>query len=119
MDIEQHSAELLAQGVAPYRVAKFKELAGQGKLTRAFRVLHRPICGARRRHGAGICFTRPVHNGRCLWHGGGTATPGARTVAGIERIRQAQLRRWATWRLENGRPPLPEQQPIYSCATTI
>jgi hypothetical protein len=100
-DIAKHAEELRRAGFEEHRIARFVELARAGKLPKAFKVLTRPICGARRRHGQGVCLAPPRYHGRCAWHGGGSALKGPRTAEGIERIRQAQLRRWARYRAQH------------------
>ncbi len=47
-----------------------------------------PACGARTRGGS-PCRNLPMRNGRCRMHGG--ASTGARTPAGLERVRTVGL----------------------------
>ena len=47
-----------------------------------------PVCGARTRGGAS-CRNYAMRNGRCRMHGG--ASTGARTAAGLERVRTVNL----------------------------
>lgn len=59
----------------------------------------RPACGARTRAGH-LCKAKVVKGkNRCRMHGG--SSTGARTPEGIERIRQAQNRRWAKHHTRN------------------
>ena len=56
-------------------------------------------CGALTRKGT-PCRAKPLPGkARCKFHGG--LSTGARTPEGIERIREAQRRRWAKWRADN------------------
>ncbi|OWJ82040.1 HGGxSTG domain-containing protein, partial [Haematobacter massiliensis] len=55
-------------------------------------------CKARTRKGTSCrCKSEPGKK-RCKFHGG--MSTGARTPEGLERIREAQRRRWARWRAE-------------------
>lgn len=59
----------------------------------------RVICGAMTRKGTACrCLSEPGKR-RCKFHGGNST--GARTPEGLERIREAQRRRWARWRAEH------------------
>jgi transcriptional regulator with XRE-family HTH domain len=53
-------------------------------------------CGARTRSGA-PCRRSGLDNGRCPNHGG--LSSGPKSIAGRQRIAEAQRRRWAEWRL--------------------
>ncbi|WP_188907097.1 HGGxSTG domain-containing protein [Aureimonas endophytica] len=55
----------------------------------------RPLCGAKTRAGGSCAMRTEPGKKRCRLHGG--LSTGPKTPEGIERIRQAQLRRWA-WR---------------------
>ena len=61
-------------------------------------------CGARTRKGT-PCRAKAFANGRCKFHGG--LSTGPRTAEGRERIRQAQLRRWARWRVARDKVTMP------------
>lgn len=55
-----------------------------------------PRCGARTRRGTS-CVAKAIDGpGRCRHHGG--LSTGAKTEAGMQRIIDAQRRRWAAWR---------------------
>ena len=60
-------------------------------------------CGAKTRKGTSCRNLSEPGKRRCKFHGG--KSTGARTPEGIERIRQAQRRRWARWRDEMGGLP--------------
>lgn len=55
----------------------------------------RPKCGARTRKGP-PCQAPARANGRCRMHGG--LSTGAKTEEGLQKIREAQHRRWARYR---------------------
>ncbi|SFV25800.1 HGGxSTG domain-containing protein [Hyphomicrobium facile] len=63
-------------------------------------------CEARCRDGH-ACRAPSMRNGRCKLHGG--KSTGAKTPGGIERIRQAQYRRWACVRAARSSASLPER----------
>ncbi|MEZ5720982.1 MAG: helix-turn-helix transcriptional regulator [Paracoccaceae bacterium] len=93
-----------------YPAARFKEgifppitraWGGVLDLTEKYPVTTRSAktCGARTRKGT-PCRTKALPGKtRCKFHGG--LSTGARTPEGIERIREAQRRRWARWRADN------------------
>ncbi|WBU52074.1 helix-turn-helix transcriptional regulator [Paracoccus sp. SCSIO 75233] len=58
----------------------------------------RVICGAKTRKGTPCRMKSEPGKNRCKFHGG--KSTGARTPEGIERIREAQRRRWAKVRQE-------------------
>lgn len=61
----------------------------------------RVTCGAKTRKGTPRrCKSEPGKR-RCKFHGGKSTGP--RTPEGLERIREAQRRRWAKWRAERER----------------
>lgn len=69
----------------------------------------RVICGAKTRKGAPCrCKSEPGKR-RCKFHGG--MSTGARTPEGIERIREAQRKRWARWRVRHGAAENNQPQP--------
>ena len=55
----------------------------------------RVVCGAQNRKGTPCRNKSEPGRQRCKFHGG--MSTGARTPEGIERIREAQKRRWAAW----------------------
>jgi len=61
-------------------------------------------CGARTRKGT-ACRAKALANGRCKFHGG--LSTGPRTAEGRARIRQAQLQRWARWRVARNKVAMP------------
>lgn len=98
-EIAEIAAKLRVEGYPQFRVDAFEERARAGKWAKAWGILHKTICGARRRDG-GICLAGWRHNMRCRVHGGGTPTPGPTTQAGRDRIAAAQRARWERWRAE-------------------
>lgn len=58
-------------------------------------------CKAKTRKGTPCRMKSEPGRARCKFHGG--MSTGAKTPEGRDRIRQAQLRRWARWRAEHGR----------------
>lgn len=68
----------------------------------------RVICGAKTRKGASCRNKSEPGKRRCKFHGG--KSTGARTPEGLERIREAQRRRWAKAKDSNC-PALPLQDP--------
>lgn len=59
-------------------------------------------CGAKTRKGTPCrCLSEPGKR-RCKFHGG--MSTGARTAEGLERIREAQRKRWARWKAERSAP---------------
>lgn len=58
----------------------------------------RVLCRAKTRKGAPCRLKSEPGKRRCKFHGG--KSTGARTPEGIERIREAQHRRWAKWRAD-------------------
>ena len=93
--VDQAVAYLRQQGTEPHRIALFERYARAGSWHRARKVLSKEICGAQRRHGAGVCMSRPLHHGRCRWHGGGSPLkPGPRTSEGLARCIEASRRYW-------------------------
>ena len=75
------------QAWADAQLAAFKE-------REAARAAHRRVvCGAKTRKGTPCRNKSEPGRRRCKFHGG--MSTGARTPEGIERIRQAQRRRWA------------------------
>lgn len=58
-------------------------------------------CRAKTRKGTPCQMKSEPGRARCKFHGG--KSTGAKTPEGRDRIRQAQLRRWAKWRAEHGR----------------
>jgi hypothetical protein len=90
---------LRSEGVPEFRIATFERFASAGNWSKGWHLLRKaPICGAKRRHGAGICFSSPRHHGHCAIHGGGNPHPEVKSAAGLERISQAQKERWRKWR---------------------
>lgn len=71
----------------------------------------RPRCGAKTRKGS-PCQAPARANGRCRMHGG--LSTGARTEEGRQKIREAQLRRWA--RYHAARSPHPESTGGYGAS---
>ena len=57
-------------------------------------------CKAKTRKGTPCRMLSEPGKRRCKFHGG--MSTGARTPEGMERIREAQRRRWAEWRAERG-----------------
>ena len=95
-NIDQHARDLLSSGFPQWRVDKWLELARAGKLRRAFKLLNKNVCGARRVYGRGICFAKPMANGRCKFHGG--CSTGAKTAEGRARQSEGMKRYWRKWR---------------------
>lgn len=84
----------------PSRLMVFERYLREGKRDRAFKILTKsPVCGARKSDGF-HCLAAPLYNGRCRFHGGGTPTPGPKTLEGRQRISEGQRKRWAKWRAE-------------------
>lgn len=69
----------------------------------------RVVCGAKTRKGASCRNKSEPGKRRCKFHGG--LSTGARTPEGIERIRQAQRRRWAKARDRSVTAPTGNQAP--------
>jgi hypothetical protein len=57
-------------------------------------------CKAKTRKGTPCRMLSEPGKRRCKFHGG--MSTGARTPEGMERLREAQRRRWAKWRAERG-----------------
>ena len=98
-------AEARAQEAAvAAQIAAWREAEAQRAATRRVR------CGARTRKGTPCrCKSEPGKK-RCKFHGG--LSTGARTPEGKARIAEAQRRRWARWRAEQGLPePGADQAP--------
>lgn len=81
----ERAAAMLAEGYDPVRVEAWLHcLLGGGSWSRAYRLLEKIICGARRKRGAGTCFASPVPGKRrCRVHGG--LSTGPRTEEGRAR----------------------------------
>ena len=76
-------------------IAKVARLVARCEAARA---RHRVPCGAKTRKGTPCrCQSEPGKR-RCKFHGG--MSTGARTPEGLDRIRDAQRRRWERWRAE-------------------
>ena len=81
----------LARGWAVIAVRGADAQAKEREAARAAR--RRAVCGARTRKGTPCRNMSEAGRKRCRFHGG--KSTGARTPEGIERIREAQRRRWA------------------------
>lgn len=89
----QEQADAQAEAAFIAQVARIKARA------EAIAAKRRVPCGAKTRKGTPCrCKSEPGKR-RCKFHGG--MSTGARTPEGIERIREAQHRRWARWRAEH------------------
>ncbi|WP_177213156.1 helix-turn-helix domain-containing protein [Celeribacter neptunius] len=86
----QHRARLMAQYAAVMERARAR--------AEAMAATRRVTCGAKTRKGTPCRMKSEPGKRRCKFHGG--KSTGARTPEGIERIREAQRRRWARWRAE-------------------
>ncbi|MFD1750231.1 HGGxSTG domain-containing protein [Salipiger marinus] len=85
------------------RAAAFAAQVQRWEAARAEMASRRRVrCGALTRKGASCRALSVPGKRRCKFHGG--MSTGARTPEGIERIRDAQRRRWARWRAERGHP---------------
>lgn len=81
------------------REAVFKAQVAKREKQQAEAVARRRVrCGAKTRKGAPCRAKSLPGKRRCKFHGG--MSTGARTPEGIERIREAQRRRWARWKAE-------------------
>ncbi|MEY8840642.1 HGGxSTG domain-containing protein [Cribrihabitans sp. XS_ASV171] len=72
------------------KLAKWEQARAEAAAKRRVR------CGAKTRKGTPCRAKSVPGKRRCKFHGG--MSTGARTPEGIERIREAQRRRWARWR---------------------
>jgi hypothetical protein len=89
-DAEGVTSEGVMQGVGPQ-----KELCNT-----SYREKSDPsLCGAKTRAGHPCERKGSGKGGRCRSHGG--KSTGARTEEGLERIAEAQRRRWEAWRAEH------------------
>lgn len=92
----QEEADRLAEAAFVAQVARIKARAEAAAAKR------RVPCGAKTRKGAPCrCLSEPGKR-RCKFHGG--MSTGARTAEGLERIREAQRKRWARWKAERATP---------------
>lgn len=83
------------------RAAAFEAKVAAWQAAEADRAAKRRVrCGAKTRKGTPCRAKSVPGKGRCKFHGG--MSTGARTPEGLERIREAQRRRWARWRAERG-----------------
>lgn len=112
----QRIGEVLTLPHAPYRPrvasvtlywaavdALIAEKLAEAKVREAGRAAkRRVVCGAKTRKGTPCRNKSEPGKRRCKFHGG--MSTGARTPEGIERIREAQRRRWARWRAERKVP---------------
>jgi hypothetical protein len=83
------------------RLRLFESHLRAGRQERAKRAMLKPICGAKRRHGAGPCLAAPKYGKRCARHCGGKFHRGPKTVEGIERCRQAAIAQRARQRAQH------------------
>ncbi len=96
-------ADRQAERVFIAHVARIKARA------EALAAKRRVMCGAKTRKGTPCrCKSEPGKR-RCKFHGG--MSTGARTPEGIERIREAQRKRWARWRVRRGAVENNQPQP--------
>lgn len=72
------------------QMALFRERKAQREARR------RVVCGAKTRKGGECRNKSEAGRKRCKFHGG--KSTGARTAEGLERIAEAQRRRWTAWR---------------------
>ncbi len=92
----QEEADRLAEAAFVAQVARIKARAEAAAAKR------RVPCGAKTRKGTPCrCLSEPGKR-RCKFHGG--MSTGARTAEGLERIREAQRKRWARWKAERATP---------------
>lgn len=94
---EAHRRRLLAGNPCAYleaQIAPAMEREAQRARTR------RVTCGAKTRKGTACRMKSEPGRTRCKYHGG--RSTGAKTPEGRDRIRQAQLQRWAKWRADRG-----------------
>ena len=85
------------------RAAAFEAKVAAWQAAEADRAAKRRVpCGAKTRKGTPCrCLSEPGKR-RCKFHGG--MSTGARTAEGLERIREAQRKRWARWKAERATP---------------
>lgn len=84
---------------AQAREAAFMAMVARIQIQNAQRnAMRRVRCNAKTRKGTPCRMKSEPGKMRCKFHGG--MSTGARTPEGLERIREAQRRRWARWRAE-------------------
>lgn len=106
VELQKDLAYLSRDSYSQSEIDLFESRFHQKGRTSAWCLLHRiaagNICGAKTRSGRPCIMKAISGKGRCKFHGG--MSTGARTREGIERIRSAQVRRWAKWREEDQTP---------------
>ena len=106
-DVEAYLAamrpQLEASGIEISRILEFERRWREGREIPARRILtKKSICAARRKRDGLPCLAKGSGGGgRCKLHGG--MSTGARTAEGRARIAEAQRRRWARHRAQEGR----------------
>ena len=78
-----------------------EQLAASIEREKARAATRRVVCGAKTRKGTPCKHKSEPGKRRCKFHGG--MSTGARTPEGLKAISEAQKRRWAQFRKEQGR----------------
>jgi hypothetical protein len=88
---ERIAKALRDRGIDEARVQLYIDYHRQGRFERADKILHKIVCGGRRRRDGMICLAAPIPgHWRCKWHGG--MSTGPKTPEGRARQREGHQR---------------------------
>lgn len=94
-----HYAQARARAASAETSSSVQARLAEAMEREAHRAARRRVrCGAKTRKGTPCQMKSEPGRARCKFHGG--MSTGAKTPEGRDRIRQAQLRRWARWRAD-------------------